>query len=296
MKRLLSIVSLFLAVTCFAQQRTVTPVNPVTSRPVAPPKNAKKSADKEGNKRPDSVIEMSDDTGRTFLLDTISGNEWVDSMALAQPKAIGNIYPLWDAVSIGIDLWPALGRAWGEKQGLGGIWARLSLHNRYFPVVEAGISSAANRPDGMNFAYKQPLAPYFKIGVDYNFFYNSNPDYQVYAMLRYGISRFKYEISDVSVENSYWQEVTHPQFPTLNTTMGYIEVGAGIVVKLWGPISAGWNFKYHKVLHHSAQKYGAPWAIPGYGKNGIDLGVQLSIIYTIPLHQPIERPDSQEKK
>lgn len=293
MKRLLLLPLMLLAFALgAAAQRTVTPVVPVTSRPALPDKKHK-THEKPETVRPGSVIETTDDTGRTFFLDTLSGNEWVDSMALAQPKAIGNVYPLWDAVSVGIDLWPALGRAWGQKQGLGGVWARLSLHNRYFPVVEAGVSSAANRPDAMNFSYSSPVAPYFKVGMDYNFFYNSNPAYQVYAMVRYGFSRFAYDVGSITIANGYWQTVDHPEIPRQHTSTGYIEVGAGIVVKLWGPLSAGWNFKYHKVIHHSAQKYGAPWAIPGYGKRDVDLGVQLSLIYTIPLHKPIEQPTSE---
>lgn len=295
MKQLLAIVFL-LTFSVAAAQRTVTPVTPVTSRPTAPLKTDKSKQQKAETERPEYVIETTDDTGRTFLLDTISGNEWVDSMALAQPKAIGNIYPLLDALSVGIDLWPALGRAWGEKQGLAGIWARLSLHNRYFPVVEAGVSSASYAPDGMNFRYESPVAPYFKVGLDYNFFYNSNPDYQVYAMLRYGITRFSYQITDASVFNSYWQTTDRLDFPDLRSTTGYVEIGAGIVVKLWGPISAGWNFKYHKVIHHTSQKYGEPWAIPGFGKSDMSFGVQLSIIYTIPLHKPIEKTDTEDKK
>lgn len=285
MKHLLCILLLTLMSLPAMAQRTVTPVTPVTSRPTAPAKGNKPKEIADSIVRPASVIERTDDTGRKFLVDTLSGNEWIDSIALAQPKVIGNIYPLLNDVSFGIDLWPAIARAWGEKQGIGGIWARLSLHNRYFPVVEAGISSASSTPDGMNFSYRQPLAPYFKVGIDYNFLYNSNPNYQIYALLRYGISHFSYEVNDISVTNSYWDITQHPALPRQTTTNGYIEVGAGVVVKLFGPISAGWNVKFHKIIHHSAETYGVPLAVPGYGKSSIDLGVQLSIIYTLPLHR-----------
>lgn len=295
MKRLLGIIVAALTLVAAAQDRKVTPVVPVTSRPVAPVKVKEKPAEEKHTPRPSSVVEITDDLGNTLFLDTISGNEWVDSIALAQPKVIGNIYPLWDAVSVGVDLWPALGRAFGQKQGLAGIWARLSLHNRYFPVFEAGVSSAATTPSGMNFTYRQPIAPYFKLGMDYNFFYNSNSDYQVYALLRYGLTRFSYDVTDITISNSYWDDITHPALPRQTTTTGYLEIGAGIVVKLWGPISAGWNIKYHKILHHSAETYGEPWAVPGYGTRTGELGVQLSLIYTLPLHDPIPDPNETSK-
>lgn len=299
MKRLLSIFLIAAPLLwAFGQGRTVTPVSPVTSRPVAPVKEKEKKTKETKEKkseRPESVIESTDDLGNTILLDTISGNEWVDSMAMAQPKAIGNIYPLLDAVDIGVDLWPALNRAFGQKQGIGGIWARLSLHNRFFVAFETGVSNANSRPEEMNYTYKSPIAPYFKVGMDYNFFYNSDSRYQVYLLFRYGISHFKYSLSDVTVSNGYWGTATYPQFPTQSTTNGYIQIGAGIHVNLWGPIALGWNFKYQRVVHHSAEKYGEPWSIPGMGLRNSELGISLSLIYTIPLHSPIEK-DKDDRK
>lgn len=299
MRRLIAIfiALLTLSTSVLGQSRTVTPVKPVTSRPVAPVKVKKEKEDKEKkSERPESVIEVTDDLGNNIYLDTISGNEWVDSVALAQPKAVGNIYPLLDAVNIGVDIWPALNRAFGSKQGLAGIWARLSLHNRYFIALEAGVSNALSRPEGMNYTYKSPISPYFKVGLDYNFFYNSNPDYQVYALVRYGLSRMKYSVFDLDLGNSYWGATERPALPEQTTTSGYIQIGAGIHVKIWGPIAVGWNFKYQRVVHHSAETYGAPWNMPGMGKRNSELGISLSLIYTIPLHAPIENPKDQDKK
>ena len=59
--------------------------------------------------RPSSVVKQVDDSGREFYLDTITGSEWVDSAAMMLPKVVGNIYPLWDAVNVGVDVWdPAI--------------------------------------------------------------------------------------------------------------------------------------------------------------------------------------------
>lgn len=297
----IALVACVSAVPAVAQGRTVNPVTPVTARPEAPvkvKKEKKKEAEGDDKKseRPESVIEVTDDLGNNIFLDTISGNEWVDSVALAQPKAVGNIYPLLDAVNIGVDLWPALGRAFGQKQGLGGVWARLSLHNRYFIAVEAGVSNANSRPEEMNYTYRSPVSPYFKVGMDYNFFYNSNPDYQVYVLARYGISRFRYSLTDVELTNGYWGTTDRPDIPTQTTTNGFIQIGAGIHVKIWGPIAVGWNFKYQRVVHHSAETYGAPWNVPGMGTRASELGISLSLIYTIPLHSPIENPKDKDSK
>lgn len=298
MMRLLIIIICFwgFAYSSEAQERTVTPVVPITSRPTPPDKEKNKVEKPKVGERPKSVVEVTDDLGNTLLVDTISGNEWVDSIALQQTKVIGNIYPLWDAVSVGVDLWPALGRAFGEDQGLVGVWGRLSMHNRFFPVVEFGFSNAHRKPEAMNYTYKSSPAPYFKVGLDYNIFYNSNSDYQAYVMLRYGLTHFSYDVYDATITDSYWQETDKLSLPVQKSTTGYIEVGAGLVVKLYGPLSAGWNIKYHKILHHSAEKYGSPWSVPGFGTRTGALGVQLSLIYTIPLHGPIQDEDSEKNK
>lgn len=296
MKRLLFILLTFMILMPItAQNRTVTPITPISARPVAPVKEEKKKkSEKENEKkdeRPGSVIETTDDLGNTFLIDTISGNEWVDSMALAQPKVIGNLYPLWDAVNIGVDIWPVANRLFGAKHGLAGIWARLSIHNRYFAVFEAGLSNANSRPEDMNYTYTSPISPYFKLGLDYNFFYNSDSRYQAYLLFRYGLSRFKYSISDVAVSDSYWGVTTYPDFPTQTTTSGFIQIGGGVFVTLWGPFAMGWNVKYQRVIHHSGEKFGSPWVVPGMGVRSSELGISLSLIYTIPLHDPISRDE-----
>lgn len=293
MRRLLTIIlSVCCLIAALAQSRTVTPVTPVTSRPEAPVKEKKSKEPKEKkSERPASVIESTDDLGNTILLDTLSGNEWVDSMALAQPKVVGNIYPLFDAVNIGVDFWPAVNRIFGAEYGWAGLWARLSLHNRYFVAAEVGVSNADSRPEDMNYRYTSPLYPYFKVGMDYNFFYNSDSRYQIYLSFRYGLSRFKYSLSDVTVTNSYWDTTTYPQFPTQTTVNGYIQIGAGIHVTLWGPIALGWAVKYQRVVHHSAETYGAPWSVPGMGLRNSELGISLSLIYTLPLHAPLPPSD-----
>lgn len=271
-----------------SQSRTVTPVVPITSRPTPPIKGSKKTVESADTvaARPKSVVEMPDDAGVIHLIDTISGTEWVDSVGLQQ-KLKEHAYPLMDAISIGVDIWPAIDRAFGYRQGVAGIWARLSLHNRFFPVLELGMSNAYSKPAQMNYTYKSGLAPYFKIGMDYNIIYNNDSKYQLYALVRYGLSHFSYSIQDVTINEGYWQESDQVSIPIQKSTTGYLELGAGMVVNLWGPLSAGWNIKYHRVLHHSAEKYGSPWNVPGYGVRTSALGVQVSLIYTIPFHEPI---------
>lgn len=295
MKHLLLIMLMLSGISAGAQQRTSSPVVAATSRPTAPPKKVKEKKEKPAKaERPGSVIEVTDDQGNSLFLDTISGNEWVDSVALAQPKAIGNIYPLLEAVNVGIDLFPALNRAFGADYGLGSVWARLSLHNRYFVAAEFGLSNASDRPAQMNYRYQSPVCPYFKIGADYNFFYNSNPDYQLFASVRYGLTPVRFRLLDVEINNGYWGATETPDFPMQTSWNGFLQIGAGIHVKVWGPIAIGWGVRYQKVIHHTADLNGQPWSIPGMGKRTSELGCALSIIYTIPLYDRAKLIENNE--
>lgn len=222
-----------------------------------------------------------DEQGRTVYVDTITGEQWIDSTALI--PVVKMKYPLWENFSVGVDIWDPIMRAFGQNYGLAGAWIELSLHNRYKPVFEAGLGMAKHKPSDNNYTYRSPVSPFFKIGLNYNFMYNSSPDYQLYAGMRYGFSSFNYSIDDVTVDGSYWGETSTFNIPRQTSTVGWFELVFGLRVKLWGPISAGWAFKYHKILHESVAKYGKPYYIPGYGSRAGAVTGSFSVSYTFSL-------------
>lgn len=222
-----------------------------------------------------------DEQGRTVFVDTVTGEQWIDSATLV--PVVKMKYPLWDAASVSVDIWDPLMRAFGQKYGLFGAGVELSIHNRYKPVFELGLGQAKNTPSGNNFTYRSPMSMFFRIGLNYNFLYNSTPDYQFYAGVRYGFSSFNYTISDITVDAPYWDETASFSIPSQRSSVGWFELVFGLRVKLWGPISAGWAFKYHTILHESTQTYGQPWYIPGYGsRNGAVTG-SFNITYTFSI-------------
>lgn len=222
-----------------------------------------------------------DEQGRTVYVDTVTGEQWMDSTALM--PVVKMKYPLWDAASVSVDIWDPLMRAFGQDYGLIGFGAELSLHNRYKPVFELGLGQANHKPSGNNYTYKSPMSVYMRIGMNYNFLYNSSPDYQFYGGLRYGFSSFRYSIDDITVDVPYWGETAKFGIPSQTSTVGWFELVFGLRVKLWGPISAGWAFKYHSILHESKNTYGKPWYIPGYGSRSASVTGSFSVTYTFSL-------------
>ena len=258
-------------------QRRVTPVEPAPAKPVNPAQQNEKEADRT------HVVERQDAAGNVVLVDTLTGKEWVDSAAIRKvPKMI---FPLIDGVSIGVNIWDPVMRLLGQHYGLIDFWGELSMHNRYKPVFEFGLGVCNDTPDGMNYTYKSKMAPYFKIGANYNVFYNSNPDYQLLVGARYGISFFSFEVTDITSPDDYWGPQPSYSIPLQNCTAGYFELCAGIKVKIVKNISLGWQVKYHSLLHGGSTSAGEAMYIPGFGKRGSAITGSFSVIYTLPLNR-----------
>ena len=228
-----------------------------------------------------SLVHMHDANGNVIYIDTITGKEVVDSTMM--PVVPKMIYPLLHSATVGVDIWSPLMRALGTDYGLIGFSAQVNLHNRYIPTVELGLGNANYKPDDNNYVYKSPMSIYFKIGADYNLFYNSNPDYMFFAGVRYGFSPFKWQVTDVRPSDGYWGEQSAVDFPSESSLTGYMELLAGVKVKIYGNISMGWTFRYHHILHQSNKLHGEPWYIPGYGSRGSSIAASFSVYYTLPL-------------
>jgi len=269
------------AVTAIAQRR-ITPVNTAASATQPINELANDTARINARIRA-SMMHYRDENGNIVYVDTVTGREWRDSTVINAKKPMQ--YPLLHSVSVGVDLWNPLMRAFGQHYGLIDFSAGVSLHNRYKPLVEIGLGTASNTPEGNNFTYKSPLSVYFRIGAEYNFLYNATPDYQFTIGLRYGFAPFSWSVEDITIGNSYWGSDTHPTIPSQTATAGWMEFTAGIRVKLWGPFSAGWTFRVHSILHESNSEHGKPWYIPGYGSRKGAITGSFSIFYTLPLNK-----------
>lgn len=281
MKRLIYILVLIVAIGLPSiAQRRITPVNPNLSRP-----ESKVEKTEDGKEKPDMsrYIEARDAQGNTFLIDSVTGEEYVDSAALKEKDVIK--YPKFHEVTIGLNVWDPVMRLLGQKYGGVEVWGELSIHNRFKPVFELGVGTADYTPDEGNYTFKTSTVPYFRIGMNYNFLYKKITDYQFYVGLRYGMSPFKYEVNNVSVDGGYWNEPETFNIPSQKTTVGYMEFVAGLKVKIWNNFYMGWAMKYHSILHESKAKYGKPMYIPGYGTRGSSITGAFSLMYVLPIEK-----------
>lgn len=229
------------------------------------------------------LAHMHDERGNVILVDTITGQEVPDTTATPQSKIPKMQQPLFYAAAVSVDVWDPVMRLFGQHYGLVEFSGELNLHNRYIPVVEVGLGQSSYTPGDNNYTYKVPVTPYVRVGCNYNFIYNSNPDYMAFAGLRFGWSHFNYEVNDVRLSSDYWGESATFNLPRQTSNVTYMQVLFGIRVKVFGPVSMGWCIRYKAKLHESEAAYGRPWYIPGYGsRNGAVTG-SFAITYTLPL-------------
>lgn len=266
------------------------PADSYGQRRINPVKSASKGLEgkNENKNEADSIdysklVRSQDAEGNVVLVDTVTGREVPDTTHIETERKVPKMEKqLWYAAAVGVDIWSPVMRLFGQHYGLIEFSGEVNLHNRYIPVVEIGLGAASYTPEDNNYSYRVPVTPYFRVGMNYNFLYNSNPDYMVMAGLRYGWSHFNYEVNNVTLTDGYWNETATFNLPRQASNVSYLQVLFGIRVKLFGPISAGWSFRYQTILHKSKAEYGEPWYIPGYGSKKSSVTGSFTFTYTIP--------------
>lgn len=271
--------ALVMAMQPYAQRR-VTPVEPTPGTKGTPVKKPEKTPYEDRGR----LKEQKDAKGNVIFIDTVTGQEWVDTTLVNEKTKM--IFPLVYAVNAGVNLWDPVMRCFGQEYGLGSVWGEFNMHNRYFAALELGVGSAKITPEESNFTFRTPVSPFFKIGLSYNVFYNSDPRYKFLVGVRYGFSPFSYRVTDISLNDGYWGTDEKFEIPKQNATVGYLELLAGVRVNIFGNFSVGWDVRYHSILHESKAQYGEPMYIPGFGKRGAALSGSITVSYTLELNPP----------
>lgn len=242
--------------------RSVTPVDVDDNKPPV----VMHYYDKHGDPLPEPVMFLA-------TLDTVT-----------KPKS-RPIYPLYNGVSIGVNFADAITMAAGQSYGSFDVWADVSLHNWFFPILECGIGFANSSPENSNFTYKTRPSFYVKAGINYNFLYKSNPAYQCFLGLRAGYSNYVYDVDNIQIGSDYWGEQQDFSMKGIRAQSFYGEAVAGIKVKIVDRFSLGWTLRYHFKFKTFSDSLSNPWFIPGYGAAS-PISFTLSAIYTLPGGEP----------
>ncbi len=223
-------------------------ITPVESDDDAPQKPVLHYYDKHGNKLDKPVLYLAE----------------LDTATAVRPKSP---YPLFNGVTIGVNFADAIMSAIGQTHSSYDISAMVSLHNWFFPVVEAGIGWGHHTENNDLFKVKAYPTIFAKAGINYNFLYKSDPAYMAYLGLRFGVAQCRWDKTDIRSTNDAGETVYSPNEMDQRCTSIYGEILAGLKVKITGPFSLGWNVRYRLGLHSSGGM--SPWFVPGYGTGPI---------------------------
>lgn len=199
-------------------------------------------------------------------------------------------WPLFNGVTVGVNFFDAIMLIAKQSYASFDCSAAVSLHNWFFPTVEAGLGFCDNHREDSSLRYKTRLSPYFKLGLDYNFLYKSSPDYFAGLGVRCGFARPTYEITGGSTSSGYWDQSSSFNIPSQSVSAWYGEALAAVRVKIWKGLSMGWSVRYRFKLKIPDASNSDPWFIPGYGGSS-PVTATFSIFYTFGAKSKLEESE-----
>ena len=110
---------------------------------------------------------------------------------------------------------------------------------------------------------------------------NKLQDNRLYVGVRYGISKYDFDISGPALEDPVWGGAEPFDYRGISTTSHWAEALVGVQVKLWKKLHMGWAIRYRRELSSTKNIYAKPYYIPGYGTtvNSGTLGFTYSLIF-----------------
>lgn len=188
-------------------------------------------------------------------------------------------------VSVGADLFGYMSTVFNEYSS-GELGVSVNLGNRFFPTVEIGYGST-DHTDELTQIYYKSSAPYYRVGLDYNFLHKKKgklSGYKIFAIGRYGWTSPKYSLKTAPIIDPVWGSSSTLEVNNAKSSCAWFEIGAGIQVRIWKNLHMGWSIRYKTRLKDEKGNQSQIWYIPGYGENkSSNFGGTYTIIYDLPI-------------
>ncbi len=173
------------------------------------------------------------------------------------------------------------------------------LTKNYYVAAELGSENKTTEDDRLNSTTK---GTYIKVGFDYNAYKNWLDMENIISIgLRAGFSTFNQELNSYKIYNSnpYWGEVP-PKVSgeTFNgLTAGWIEVVAGIKVKVYNNIFLGFSLRMNTLVFDKQPSDNFEnLYIPGFNRTydgNFGAGLNYTVTYFIPLYKKMVKPKKE---
>ena len=131
----------------------------------------------------------------------------------------------------------------------------VNLKNKFIPTIEFGMGGTDTWSE-TGIHYKSKMAPFFRIGVDYNTMAKKKEkNSYLYAGLRYAFSSFKYDVSTMpaddpiwgdvignpSLEDGYWGGSVPFSHLGMKGSVQWLEIVLGVKVRIYKNFNMGWS-------------------------------------------------------
>ena len=179
--------------------------------------------------------------------------------------------PVYRGMSVHLDLAsPSMGAINGKVYNAE-VQIDVNLYRRLYPILEIGYTDA--RKTFYNGTDFHTSAPFFRFGINYgllkpfrdNGTMRSVKSYP-FVGVRYAMSFMNYNISNVSISDSYWGSEQSMNYKKPFVYSGWIEIVGGIRIDLHKGLTMGWSVRLNTALHTTATDKSYVWYVPGYGK------------------------------
>lgn len=191
--------------------------------------------------------------------------------------------PLFGGLMLTLDLASPAMNLFGTQYGNYEVALEADIYHRFFPVVEFGIGRADYTPIDNNYTYRCFVAPYLRLGANYNFFFNNGSESFIGAGVRYGMSPFSYMWDNIALDDPYWGTMVETSTPKQSTFAHWGELVAVLRVQVYKNFYMGWSARYRILFGCGTSEYGDPYFIPGFGPKNSGFGFTYTIGYRLPI-------------
>lgn len=174
--------------------------------------------------------------------------------------------PFLGGVAVSVDMCGIIMKALDSRFANMEASARLNFKEKYFPIFEMGLGDCTREGEENNNVFST-TAPYFRVGMDYNFNKKHNGN-RFFGGLRYAFTSFQYDFQNPDFTDEAWGVHSPLVLTDIKGKMQWAEIVLGVETKLWSIIRLGYNVRYRLRIKQSGNEWGDPWYVPGYGRNG----------------------------
>ncbi len=188
-------------------------------------------------------------------------------------------------IGISVDLFGIGAKIFDSDYLSSEIAVEATLRNGFLPIVEIGFGTSDMTDDDKDISYKTS-APYFRLGLNYDFTHKKNTFYAIYGGLRYGFCSLSYDISAPDMTDPVWGGNVGFNYESISCTAQWAELVVGIRAQIWKNLHMGWSVRYKRELSVSEHPNANPYYIPGYGTHdSVQFGATYNIIYYLPFNK-----------